>query len=305
MEENQVSRTALGAAFMRGYHALHDKSKIFDDPLAYSLLTEDQRSLIAGRLIKRLQFLDPSGAALCPDEASALERMLQFWTAAPTVLSRARYAEQALMNAVARGVRQYVILGAGMDTFAFRCGDMLDRLQVFEIDHPATQAFKRNRIAALGWEIPAQLHLVSLDFTKEGLDKMLEHSPYDPLALTFFSWLGVTYYLPRDTVFDTLGAVAKISPRGSMIVFDYLDPNVPSTGKAAERVKAVKDSLRSLGEPLKAGFDPSTLDSDLAGIGLRLLENLTPSDIRQRYFEGRTDGYRASQHIHFALAVTE
>ena len=88
-----------------------------------------------------------------------------------------------------------------------------------------------------------------------------------------------------------------------MIVFDYLDPNVRSTGKAAERAKALMDSLHSLGEPLKTGFDPSTLESDLARIGLSLQENLTPSDIRQRYFEGRTDGYRASQHIHFALAA--
>ena len=192
-----------------------------------------------------------------------------------------------------------------MDTFAFRRRDLLVRLHVFEIDHPATQAFKRNRITALGWEIPGHLHLVSLDFTKEKLDAILKCPPYDPRALTFFSWLGVTYYLSRDTVFDTLGAVARISSRGSMIVFDYLDPNVYSTEKAAERVKAVMDSLQSLGEPLKGGFDPSTLDSDLARIGFSLQENLTPSDIGQRYFEGRTDGYRASQHIHFALAAVK
>ena len=153
---------------------------------------------------------------------------------------------------------------------------MLERLQVFEIDHPATQAFKRDRIAGLGWEIPAQLHLVSLDFTKEDLDKILKRPPYDPRALTFFSWLGVTYYLSRETVFDTLSAVARISPRGSMIVFDYLDPDVPGTGKAAERVKAVMDSLQSLGEPLKTGFDPSTLESDLARIGLACRKTLPP-----------------------------
>jgi len=305
MQENQASRTSLGAAFMRGYHALYDNSKIFDDPLAYSLLTKEERSLIARRLIEMLQSVDPSGAATCPDETSALERVLQLLASAATVLSRARYAEEALAKAVGQGVRQYVILGAGMDTFAFRCRDMLERLQVFEIDHPATQAFKRDRIAGLGWEIPARLHLVSVDFTKEDLDKILKRPPYDPLALTFFSWLGVTYYLSRDTVFDTLNAVARISPRGSMVVFDYLDPNVYSTGKAAERVKAVMDSLQSLGEPLKTGFDPSTLDCDLARIGLALQENLTPSDIQQRYFEGRTDGYRASQHIHFALAAVK
>jgi|SRR5208337_1605624 len=305
MEKNQVSRTALGAAFMRGYHALYDNPRIFDDHLAYSLLTKEERSLIARHLIERFESTDPSDAASCPDETSALERTLHLSTSAPTVLSRARYAEEALAKAVGQGVRQYVILGAGMDTFAYRCPDMLERLHVFEIDHPATQAFKRNRIAELGWEIPAQLHLVSLDFTQEGLDKILKRPPYDPHALTFFSWLGVTYYLSCATVLDTLSAVAKISPPGSMIVFDYLDPNVYSTGKAAERMKAVKDSLESLGEPLKDGFDPSTLDSDLARIGLGLQENLTPSEIQQRYFEGRTDCYRASQHIHFALAVTK
>jgi methyltransferase (TIGR00027 family) len=232
----------------------------------------------------------------------SLERVLQLLASAATVLSRARYAEEALAKAVGQGVRQYVILGAGMDTFAFRCRHMLERLEVFEIDHPATQAYKRSRIAGLGWEIPAQLHLVSLDFTKDDLDKALKRAPYDPRALTFFSWLGVTYYLSRDAVFDTLRAVVGISPRGSTVVFDYLHPDMYSTGKTAERVKALMDSVQSLGEPLKTGFDPSTLDSDLAGIGLGLQENLTPSDIQQLYFEGRADGYRASQYIHFALA---
>jgi methyltransferase (TIGR00027 family) len=302
MEKNRVSRTSLAAAFMRGYHSLYVRPKIFDDPLANSLLTGEQRSIIARRLIERFRSIDPSGAASCADDTGALERVLQLMTSSSTVLSRARYAEQALAQAVGQGMRQYVILGAGMDTFAFRCRDTLDRLEVFEIDHPATQAYKRDRIAGLGWEIPTQLHLVSVDFTEDNLDKLLKSPPYDPRALTFFSWLGVTYYLSCDTVFDTLSVVARISPKGSMIVFDYLDLSMYSTGMASERVKALMDSLQSLGEPLKTGFDPSTLDSDLARIGLGLRENLTPTDIQQRYFEGRTDDYRASQYIHFALA---
>ncbi len=305
MEENQVSRTALGTALMRGYHALHDNPRIFDDPLACSLLTEEELTRIARYWIARLEAIDPSGAASCPDKISAMGRMLQLWTIASTVLSRARFAEDALAKAVGRGLHQYVILGAGMDTFAFRCRQMLDRLQVFEVDHPATQACKRERIARLGWEIPAGLHFVALDFTKEELDKILMCPAYDPCALTFFSWLGVTYYLSRDEVFATLSAAARISPRGSMIVFDYFDPTVCSTGKEAERIKAIKDSLESLGEPIKEGIDPSTLGAGLARIGLRLQENLAPPDIQQRYFEGRTDGYRASEHTHFGLAVVE
>jgi len=305
MEENQVSRTALGTALMRGYHTLYDNPRIFDDPLAYSLLSEEERTRISKYWIRRLQSIDPSGAVSCRDETNAVGRMLQLWTIASTVLSRARFAEDALEKAVGRGLRQYVILGAGMDTFAFRCPQMLHGLQVFEVDHPATQAFKRHRIAELGWEIPPELHFVSLDFTKEGLDKILMCPPYDPGALTFFSWLGVTYYLSRDEVFSTLSAVARISPRGSMIVFDYFDPSVHSTGKAAERMKAIKDTLESLGEPVKEGLDPTILEAELAGIGLRLLENLAPSDIQQRYFEGRTDDYRASERTYFGLAVVE
>ncbi|SPF34130.1 conserved hypothetical protein [Syntrophobacter sp. SbD1] len=305
MKEHRGSRTALGTAFMRGYHALYDNPKIFEDPLAYSLLGNEERSIIVRHWMTRLQSIDPSGAASCPDETSALKRMLQLWSAAPTVLSRARYAEETLMKAIGQGTRQYVILGAGMDTFAFRYRERLEGLRVFEVDHPATQTFKRRRIAELGWEIPAQLHFVSLDFADEDLDKMLMCWPYNPGSLTFFSWLGVTYYLSPDTVFSTLSAVAKISPLGSAVTFDYFDPNMDCTGKAAERLKAIMDSVQSLGEPIKACFDSSTLDHDLACIGLRLEENLTPSDIQKRYFKGRSDGYRASEHTRFALAVVE
>jgi methyltransferase (TIGR00027 family) len=305
MDKNNFSLTALGTAFMRGYHARHDHSRIFHDPLAYGLLTDKERFLIARHWLNRLKSVDAEGADLCPDEASALRRALQIWTGAAVVLSRARYAEDALSSAIARGTQQYVILGAGMDTFAFRCPQALKKVEVFEVDHPATQAFKRNRINELGWQIPSGLHFVSLDFTESNLDELQSRPPYNPAALTFFSWLGVTYYLSRDTVLNTLAATARISPPGSMVVFDYLEPNVAGGGKGAERLKAIVDSLKELGEPLKTGFDPASLGADLARSGLRLLEDLAPSDIQGRYFEGRTDGYRASEHIHFALAEVE
>jgi methyltransferase (TIGR00027 family) len=192
-----------------------------------------------------------------------------------------------------------------MDTFAFRQREMLEELQVFEVDHHPTQSFKLHRIAELEWKIPSRLHFVSLDLANEELDKILTHWPYDPCALTFFSWLGVTYYLSRDTVFSTLRTIAKISPPGSAIVFDYFDPNLDCSGKAAERLRGILDSLEKLGEPLKAGFDSSTLAFDLESVGLRLQENLTPSDIQRRYFTGRSDGYCASEHIRFALATVQ
>lgn len=304
MKMNGVSLTALGAAFIRSFHTLHDHVSIFHDSLAYSLLTKEERSTIARHWITRLQAVDPHGAAACPDEASAVARALQLWSAAPTVLSRARYAEDALCKEFARGTRQYVILGAGMDTFAFRQREMLKALQVFEVDHPATQAFKLQRINELDWNMPSRLHFVPLDLAHEDLDKILAHRPYDPRALTFFSCLGVTYYLSRNSILSNLRTIARISPPGSAVVFDYFDHvNSNCAGKAAERLRGILDSLEKLGEPLKSGFDPSTLASDLERVGLRLEEHLNPSDIQRRYFTGRPDGHRASEHIRFALAV--
>lgn len=303
MEKNGFSLTALGTAFMRGFHARNDSPVLFNDPLAYGLLTERERFLIAEHLIARLQSIDPEGAAACEGEASTVKRALQQCTGAAVVFSRARYAEEALRTAIEQGATQYVILGAGMDTFAFRCPQALTRVEVFEVDHPATQAFKRGRIRELGWTIPPGLHFVPLDFTEGTLFELAAHAPYDPAASTFFSWLGVTYYLPRETILGTLAALARISAPKSTLVFDYLEPNVPGDAKAAERLKAIADSLKGLGEPLRTGFPPAALRADLSGVGLRLVEDLAPPEIQRRYFAGRTDGYRASDHIHFALAT--
>lgn len=180
---------------------------------------------------------------------------------------------------------------------------MLNQLQVFEVDHPATQAAKRHRLAELGWKHPAQLHFVPIDFMKENLATTLNHSSYDPHRLSFFSWLGVTYYLTQDVVFDTLRAIADIAPVGSTIIFDYLDAEAFVPEKAPKRVQLMQEAARRSGAPMKAGFDPSTLAANLESLGLRLQVNLNPSDIEKRYFHGRSDGYNAFENVHFAWAV--
>lgn len=304
MEENQVSVTALITAFSRAYHATHDAPKIFDDHLAYHLFTDEEFTNMGRNLAEALKFFDPERAAACPDQATALAWVMRAQTA-PITLSRSRYTEDNLETAVKQGVRQYVILGAGMDTFAFRRPELLRQLQVFEVDHPATQAFKRHRLAELGWEHPAQLHFVPVDFAKESLVAAFKRSSYDPRTFSFFSWLGVTYYLTRDVVFDTLRSIADIAPAGSTIIFDYLDTDAFVPERAAIRVQRMQEVARRAGEPMKAGFDPSTLAADLASIGLRLHENLSPSDIEGRYFQGRTDGYHAFEHVHFARVVVD
>jgi len=304
MEKNKVSLTALLTAYARAYHAVHDDPKIFDDFLAYQFFTEEERTSFGQNLADSLKFFDPERAASCPSQATALAWYMRI-QGAPTTLSRSRYTEDSLEAAFRQGVRQYVILGAGMDTFALRRPDLVSQLKVFEIDHPLTQAFKLNRLKELGWEIPAQLHFIPVDLTKETLANALRQSPYDPRKPSFFSWLGVTIYLTRAKVFTTLRTIAGIAPAGSSIIFDYLDTDAFIPGKASKQVQLMREIVRRTGEPLKAGFDPVTLATDLADTGLLLHENLSPSDIEERYFQGRTDGYHAFKHFHFVHAVVK
>lgn len=303
MEENRTSRTALITAYTRGYHAANDSLKIFDDFLARDLLSREEFSSVEEWMLTTLRRFNPVSAASFPDRRSACAWIMQAGAAPPIVLARARYAEESLEERIRQGVTQYVILGAGMDTFAFRRPDLLEKLRVFEVDHPATQRDKRRRLAELGWELPEGLHFVPVDFTRESLVGALARSSYAPHAPTFFSWLGVTYYLPREVVFATLREIAQVAPAGSGLIFDYLDADAFIPRKAAPRVLRMLWSVREIGEPMQAGLDPLTLAEELAPLGLRLHEELCPCDIQQRYFMGRTDHYRACEQAHFALAV--
>ncbi len=302
MEQNKPSVSALISAFARGYHATHDEPKIFDDFLADKLFTPAERTLFENNLSEALRFFDPERAAVAPDQPSALAGFMQV-QGGPITLSRARYVEDSLQAALPQGIQQYVILGAGMDTFAFRRPDLLTQLRVFELDHPATQNFKRQRLDELGWKLPPQLHMLPIDFNHESLSAALRPSPYNPNALTFFSWLGVTYYLSRNVVFNTLREITTLAPAGSSIILDYLDADAFNPEKAAKRVQLMQRATQMSGEPMQTGVDPSTLSIELSNSGWQLRENLSPSEIQQRFFNGRADGYRAFEHIHFAWAV--
>lgn len=306
MEEDQISKTAMGSAHVRAYHAMKDSPKIFDDFLAYRLLKEYEREAFEQFLAATLKSDDPVRASLFPDHATASAWMMQTMASVPISLCRTRYAEECLKEAVKQGVKQYVILGAGMDTFAFRYPEVLERIEVFELDHPKMQAFKLHRLTELGWENPVGLHFIPIDFMKESLVTVLKNSPYNPQALSFFSWVGVAMYLTREAVFEMLRSIVYVSPKGSMIIFDYLDPDAFIPQKAVPRVYAMVDLLRKVGESLmNTGFDPLTLAEELAHVGMRLYKDLSPLDIENRYFRGRTDYYRATEHAHIACAVVE
>lgn len=304
MDADQVSKTALGTAFMRAYHAAHDHPRIFDDFMAQDLITAEELRVIEERHLAAFQRFDPAGAASCLDRASALACWMQGGGAPAIVFSRARYSEDILESAVRQQeVKQYVILGAGMDTFALRRPDLSARLQVFEVDHPGTQAHKRRRLREVGREHPAQLHFIAVDFSRENLAEALGRSPYNPQAASFFSWLGVTYYLTREAALATLRAIATVAPPGSTVIFDYLDAEAFVPERAARRVQIMMKLVERVGEPMLTGFDPACLAADLASLGLRLQEDLSPADIEARFFEGRTDGYHACEQAHLARAT--
>ena len=299
MNENQASFSAMTTAYIRAYHSMHDTPKIFDDFLAYRLIPQEVRELIERGLTKDKQFNDPERTAPISDQTTTFASLMK----ATNVLSRARYTEDALEKAVKQGVKQYVILGAGMDTFAFRRPELMERLEVFEVDHPATQNFKLLRLADLGWEHPARLHFIPIDFTKENLATALTRSSsYDPKVKSFFSWLGVTMYLTREEVFATLRSITDIAPRAVQLFSITSIPMHLSPKNHLQKCRRSRKFLKKLGEKMITGFNPSTLAEDIESIGLSLYENLSPEDIEERYFQGRKDGHHAPEHGHIAYA---
>jgi len=268
------------------------------------LIPAEKRSLIEQYFTHSdKQVNDPEGIESCFNQKMISEFLIQ---GINNVASRARYAEDNLEKAIKQGVKQYVILGAGMDTFSFRQPGMMKYLEVFEVDHPATQKFKLQRIAELGWKYPAKLHFIPIDFTKESLVTALtSSSSYDPEVKSFFSWLGVINFLSRDEAFTTLRSITEIAPAGSMIVFDYLDTDAFVPEKMSLHMRELKEFLQKIDEPIITGFNPSTLGDELANLGFRLHENLSPQDIKKCYLQGHRDGYHVQENGHFACAVVE
>jgi methyltransferase (TIGR00027 family) len=304
VEANHISKTALASAYIRGYHAAHDHPKIFDDSLAHILTPAEARQFMEDLFVDGLRAQAPELSASCPDRASALAVSMQASAAPPLILGRSRYAEDILGKVVEQGVQQYVIIGAGMDSFALRRSDSLGHLRVFEVDGPAIQGLKQHLILAAGREKPPHLHFVPLDFTRERLAVGLAGAGHDPRAPSFFSLLGVTFYLSRRDLLDTLSAIADVAPAGSSVAFDYLDTDAFVPERVAGRVQVLMDDLRALGEPWITGLAPASLAAELAPLGLRLQEDLGPADVEARYFLGRQDQYHACEHAHLAWSVT-
>lgn len=282
MQDNQASRTAQRVATHRAAHQLLDNPKVFDDPLALAILGPE------------------AAAALEADPASSVTSPITPFLRAFTV-ARSRFAEDQLALGVERGVAQYVLLGAGLDTFAYRNPHPAGALQVFEVDHPATQAWKRERLDQAGIAIPPNLSFAPLDFHEQSLDQGLGQAGYDPAVPTLFAWLGVTPYLTAEAIRETLGFIAACSP-GSGVVFDY----AVSPELLDERGRMVfgilSDWTAKAGEPWQSTFDPAVLGEQLSALGFGQVDDLDQAQINARYFAGRSDGLGVGTLYHLVAA---
>jgi methyltransferase (TIGR00027 family) len=256
----------------RAAHQLLDDPKVLDDPVALRIIGKENAEALRA---------DPARF-----ESSRLSPYLRAFMAA-----RSRYAEDELALAVGRGVSQYVILGAGLDTFAYRNPYPAGTLRVFEVDHPATQGWKMGCLEEAGIPVPGDLEFVPLDFASSTLGQGLERAGFDHGRCAFFSWLGVTEYLTVEGVMETLRFIAS-APAGSGVLFDYmLEPSLlaPSQRYIFD---IIAGHVASSGEPWQAFFDPAPLTAELRAMGFGHVDDHGQEQINERYFRDRKDGLR-------------
>lgn len=265
----EPSRTARGAAIQRAAHQLLESPRVFEDPLALGIFgAEGVRWL--GRNLDRYR-----------SEGSRAMRAF--------LVMRSRFAEDELARAYERGVRQYVVLGAGLDTFAYR--NPHRGLKVFEVDHPDTQAWKRARLRDQSIAVPGSMRFAPVDFERQTLADGLRAAGFRADRPAFLSWLGVTIYLSRPAVAGTLRYVAAL-PRGSQVVFDFAPPPA-ELGEAERRGhdRAAAGVART-GEPWIGYFSPGALEDEMRSGGFAEARAIGSEEMNRRYFSGRADGFR-------------
>jgi methyltransferase (TIGR00027 family) len=304
LEKNKESLTAIVSCYARGYHALQSNQPIFNDFVASTLLKEEEKQLISTNWANAIAFFAPEKSETLKTFEEKLQWVMNNQTV-PQLVSRARYAEDGLVSAIERGVRQYVILGAGFDTFALRQENLPDDFIIYEVDHPATQAFKINRLKEMGIEIPKNVNFVSVDFKKDSLRDELKKVGYNEKTLTYFSLLGVVMYLEKREFYQLLSTISDLSVNGSSFIFDYLDDTAFNDDLASKKLIQMRQITAHTGEPMVTGFDPFTLDLELQDCNMLVYENLSPANIEEWYFADREDDLHAFDHFHFAHLVVQ
>lgn len=281
MDGREPSRTAQQVAGSRAAHQMIDGASVFKDPFA--------------RLI-----LDPEALAAADERAREPgTKPFRLFLAA-----RSRFADDCIAREVEAGLKQVIVLGAGLDTFGLRNPYRDIGLRVFEVDHPATQAWKRERLAIAGIPVPAELTFVPVDFERDDLAERLAGADFDTSEPALYIWLGVVPYLERQTVFSLLRFVAGSN---AGIVFDYSEPLENYAPERRAHAEAMAARVAAAGEPWITLLDPIDLSDELIRIGFREIEDLNPSRLAERYFGAPAGGpdRGAGPHILYASTKTE
>ena len=269
----------LNVANERAAHQMLDSPKIFEDPLALRIIGAEAES-----------WLRLSLAEFQNSEQSAFRA---------AVMMRNRYAEDELAGSVGRGVRQYVILGAGLDTFAYR--NPFPQLHVFEVDHPATQAWKRNCLERAAISVPVSVTYVSMNFEEDTLVNALEHAGFKTDELTFMSFIGVVRYLTREVFLSVLASIVSSMRPGSEVVFDFAPPS------QLQRLRELAHEVIINRRPRANGFRPTFLDlaplmRDLNRIGFADVQLVRPKELNARYNKNLTGGLLIRNRMHLVKA---
>jgi methyltransferase (TIGR00027 family) len=274
-----ASATARSVAVLRAAHRIIDgEPALLDDTIIARLIGGDLDAQIRAR-IDELQ--------------TPLVRGLR-----SHVLLRSRFAEDSLEHAVTNGAGQYILLGAGLDTFAYRQPAWAAGLAIVEVDHPASQAAKRTALAAARIEIPANVSFAPVDFERETLTEGLVRGGVDLAKRSFFSWLGVTMYLTRAAIEQTLRTVLAF-PNGSEIVFTFAQPSSDSASPSHQ----LAAGAASVGEPWISYFAPGDVETMLRSLGFARARFLTRDEAVRRYYAGRSDGLVAPQRVSIVSAT--
>jgi methyltransferase (TIGR00027 family) len=262
MQTGTPSRTAWAAAVHRAAHQVLEQGRIFSDPLALRILGKDAESVARDA------------------EEHPLRRFMRIFIAV-----RTRFTEDALAAAIERGVRQIVVLGAGLDTYAYRSA-LGAGVRIFEVDHPDTQAWKRQLLAGAAIPLPGSLTFAPIDFERDTLADGLAAAGFAREQRSFFTWVGVAPYLTEDAIWSTLGFIAGL-PNGAQVVFDYADPpeSLSPEMRAAHDKRAAH--VATIGEAWKTYFEAEKLRIQLHAIGFHEVEDLGPRQIAARYFPHR------------------
>ncbi len=276
MKPNEPSRTALMIARQRAAHQVLDHGSILYDPFAMKILREDEKDV--------LQFANQHPLA-------SIGRLV--------TTARSRIAEDALSRAVERGVRQVVVLGAGLDTFALRNPHGARQIRIYEVDHPATQEWKRRRLAEAQIAVPPWLVLVPVDFERDDLGEKLAAAGFQQDSPAFFTWLGVVPYLTKDAIDRTLDYVSSI--QNSEVVFDYLEPPEAFSEEMRELVTKRTEQLEKIGERWVSRFEPAGIAAILRSHGFCAIEDINFQEIVSRFggaVQGLAPGHTGVHLVH-------